>query len=161
MSNKLADLINRYSLQYKCDIETSDTLHGATEVKVPGNIFFNFMQDLKDGAEIDFLSCVSGLDWSYKFEVVYHLYSYKTKEKLVIRVDVDKESPVVASVAPIWLSADWFERETYDMYGIIFEGHPNLKRILQADDFPGHIHRKDWPIGNDEKIILRESNRIY
>lgn len=161
MSNKLAELINKYSSQYKCNIDTSATLHGATEVKVPGKLFFDFMRDLKEKLEIDFLSCISGLDQIEYFEVVYHLYSYKTKDKLVIRVNVDRENPIVSSVTSIWQTANWLERETYDMYGIVFDGHPNLKRILLADDFPGYIHRKDWPIGNDDEFLFRESNRVF
>lgn len=161
MNNKLADLINKYNLQYKCNMEISTALHGAAEVKVPNQIFFNFMSDLKDELEIDFLSCISGLDWVKHLEAVYHLYSYKTKDKFVIRVDIDREDPVVASVTSIWLAANWLERETYDMYGIIFDGHPDLKRILLADDFPGFIHRKDYPIGNDEEFILRENNKVF
>ncbi|MFH0800402.1 MAG: NADH-quinone oxidoreductase subunit C [Pseudomonadota bacterium] len=90
------------------------------------------------------LSCLTGTDRGDHLEVVYHLFSYARKETRVLKAKISKESPEIQSVSPIWPSADWMERETYDLVGIKFTGHPNLKRILNPDDWAGHPLRKDY-----------------
>lgn len=80
-----------------------------------------------------------------RFEVVYHLYSLAKKHRVRIKARVPEEDPVIDSVIPVWVGMDWFEREAYDMYGIIFRDHPNLKRILMYEGFEGHPLRKDYP----------------
>jgi len=92
----------------------------------------------------DYLSCLSGVDAVQHLAVVYHLYSMKHNHKIVLRAEVSREKPEVKSVANLWRTADWHEREAYDMYGIIFEGHPNLCRILLPDDWVGFPLRKDY-----------------
>lgn len=118
------------------------------------------MKELKDKG-FDLLSCITVVDWVDYFELVYHLISTSTKEKAVVKTRIDRNNPSIASVTPLWSTADWHEREAYDLYGVIFQGHPDLKRLLLAEDYPGHPFRKDWPIGYDEKFVLRESNRIF
>ncbi|MBI5234693.1 MAG: NADH-quinone oxidoreductase subunit C [Deltaproteobacteria bacterium] len=91
---------------------------------------------------------VVGVDYmgeAKRFEVVYHLYSIQKKHRLRIKVRVG-EGETVPSVAYIWAGADWPEREIFDMYGIVFDGHPNLKRIYMAEDWEGHPLRKDYPL---------------
>ena len=80
-----------------------------------------------------------------RFAVVYHLYSLSTGKRVRIKTGVPEDDPVVASATDVWKSTDWFEREVYDMYGIRFEGHPNMKRILCHHEFVGHPMRKDYP----------------
>jgi NADH-quinone oxidoreductase subunit C len=80
-----------------------------------------------------------------RFEVVYHLYSTTTKQRIRLKVPLTAEEPVVDSVTDVWRGVDWFERETFDMFGVRFEGHPNLKRILLYEEFVGHPLRKDYP----------------
>lgn len=92
----------------------------------------------------DCLSSLTGTDRGENFEIVYHLFSYSKKESAVHRETVSKESPSVPSVSKIWPSADWMEREVFDLLGVSFEGHPNLKRIMLPDDWPGHPLRKDY-----------------
>lgn len=92
----------------------------------------------------DALNCLTGIDRSDHLEVVYHLFSYGRKETLVLKVRLPKESPEIQSVSSIWPSADWMERETFDLVGIKFIGHPNLRRILNPDDWVGHPLRKDY-----------------
>jgi len=79
-----------------------------------------------------------------RMDVVYHFYSYAFKHKLVVKVPVRRENASVPSVVSIWTTADWQEREVFDMYGIQFQGHPNLKRIFMWDGFPGWPLRKDY-----------------
>lgn len=155
MSDKLSSVIKKYNLS------TTQALHGAVEVQVKKDVLLDLMKDLKNDAEMDFLSCVTGLDWVEDYEIVYHLNSCKTGDKMVIKVRLDKNSPEVDTVTSVWSTANWQEREIFDLYGIKFKRHPNLKRLLLADDHPGHPMRKDWPIGYDEEFVLRESNRIH
>ena len=88
----------------------------------------------------------TGMNWNPRFEVVYHFYSYAKNHRLRLKVRVSEKDPVVPSLTGLWPSADWFEREAWDMFGIRFEGHPNLKRILMYEEFVGHPLRKDFPL---------------
>lgn len=101
---------------------------------------------LRDSLDFDHLSSVSGVDYEDRYEVVYHLWSYSKKKLITLRVKLSKRAPSLQSVTSIWKSADWHEREAYDLFGIRFKGHPNLTRILLDDDFKGHPFRKDYPL---------------
>ena len=108
------------------------------------------MEFLKGNGETPFnlLLDVCGVDYmgqTPRFEVVYHLYSLSQKARLRVRVKLDEADLKIASVMDVWEAADWFEREAYDMYGVIFEGHPNLKRLMMWESFVGHPLRKDYP----------------
>ena len=78
--------------------------------------------------------------------VVYHLYSYVHHHKLVVKVVVPKSNPVVKTVSDVWAAAEWHEREAYDLVGMTFEGHPDLRRILLPEDWEGHPLRKDYKV---------------
>lgn len=81
-----------------------------------------------------------------RFAVVYHLLSTSLNQRIRIKVFIDEKKPIVPSVAEIWKGANWFEREAYDLYGILFDGHPDLRRILTDYGFIGHPFRKDFPL---------------
>lgn len=101
----------------------------------------------EESLQFDSLSCLSGVDYDKdNFAVVYHLYSYALNHKLVLKVIVPKEKPVAATVSDVWATANWHEREAFDMVGIIFEGHPDLRRILCPDDWEGFPLRKDYKV---------------
>jgi NADH-quinone oxidoreductase subunit C len=96
-----------------------------------------------------------------RFAVVYHLISYRHNQRLRVRVFLEGEPPMVDSVVPIWNSADWFEREAFDLFGILFEGHPDLRRILTDYGFIGHPFRKDFPLeGNVEVRYDPDKKRV-
>lgn len=102
---------------------------------------------LRDECGLDYLALLTAVDRPERFEVVYHLWSIKnrTTEPFVLKVYVeDKENPTVPSVTPLWRGANYQEREAYDLMGIRFQGHPNLKRLLLWEGFPGHPLRKDF-----------------
>ena len=92
-------------------------------------------------------------DDEYRFEVVYHFYSSRHNHQLRLKVPVASSEPAVDSLTGLWRSADWFEREVWDMFGIVFRGHPNLKRILLYEEFTGHPLRKDYPIRKRQPLI--------
>ncbi len=95
----------------------------------------------------DALMCLSGVDNNDgSLGVVYHLYSMTNKHKLTVKVTVPKDNPVVASVEKVWRTADWHEREAFDLIGVVFDGHRDLRRILLPDDWEGHPLRKDYTV---------------
>lgn len=101
------------------------------------------------------------IDEVQRFAVVYHLLSIKNNIRLRVRCYVSGEPPRIASVTDIWSSANWFEREAFDLFGIVFEGHPDLRRILTDYGFIGHPFRKDFPLeGNVELRYDEDKKRV-
>jgi NADH-quinone oxidoreductase subunit C len=94
----------------------------------------------------DCLSNLSGVDYPKvgHIQIVYHLLSYPLRHTMVLKVNASRDAPVVASVSGVWQTADWQEREVYDLLGVTFDGHPDLRRILMPEDWPGHPLRKDF-----------------
>jgi len=104
-----------------------------------------FLRD-DDETLFDYLSCLSGIDLKGKLAVVYQLFSMAKRHKITLRVEVPTENPAVQSVESIWKTANWHEREAFDLYGINFVGHPDLRRILLPYDWEGHPLRKDYQV---------------
>lgn len=114
----------------------------------PANIL-EFCKFLKEDPELLFNMCedVTAIDWAVKknrFTVVYHLYSIKNNFRL--RVKTNLEGTETESVTGIWESANWYERETFDMYGIVFKNHPDLRRMYMPEEFEYHPLRKEFPV---------------
>ena len=110
-----------------------------------------------DALAFDYLMDLAGVDYlryddGPRLGVVYHLYSLRHNHRLRLRVRVDEGQPV-PSVTDVWPVANWFEREVYDMFGIEFSGHPDLRRILMYDGFEGHPLRKDYPVNKRQPLI--------
>ena len=100
-------------------------------------------------AGYNFFEDVTAVDWfpsSPRFQLSYHIVSHSHKERIRLRVMLDGAAPVVDSITPVWPSANFYEREVFDLFGIVFEGHPNLCRIMMPDDWQGHPLRKDYPV---------------
>ena len=109
------------------------------------------MKRLKEQFDFNYLMCISGVDYPpEKIELVYHLFSMEKKYRICIKVNLPRETPSVSSVVPIWKGAEWHERETYDLLGVTFENHPDLRRILLPEEFSGHPLRKDYM---DEEVL--------
>lgn len=106
---------------------------------------------------LDYLQDLCGMDYIGRnglprFEVVYHLYSIRHRHMLRLKAVVAEEDCTIHSVMPVWIGANWHERECFDMFGIVFKGHPDLRRILMPEDWQGHPLRKDYPLkGPDEE----------
>ncbi|MBW7475041.1 NADH-quinone oxidoreductase subunit C [Paenibacillus oenotherae] len=92
----------------------------------------------------NYLRNVTGVDCETHMEAVYHLVSLESKQDYAIKIKTDREAPSVASATPIWATANWNEREIYDLLGINFPGHPDMRRIMMPDDWVGHPLRKDY-----------------
>lgn len=128
-------------------------------VNVPTGELISVLKSLRDEQAFDLLSDVTAIDWaegaSPRFTAVYHLYS--TTSHAAIRVATpctgDDAAPTVPSVVPLWPGANWHEREAYDMFGITFEGHPDLRRILMWDGYPYHPLRKEFPLAGIETVL--------
>jgi NADH-quinone oxidoreductase subunit C len=100
-------------------------------------------------AGYNFFEDMTAVDWfpsSPRFQLSYHILSHAFKERIRLRVMVDETDPSVESITSIWPGANFYEREVFDLFGIRFEGHPNLRRILLPDDWQGHPLRKDYPV---------------
>ena len=126
-------------------------------LKLFKNNGFNFLADV---TAIDNLT----LDGFERFAVVYHLLSHETSERVTIKAYVSEDNPELPSVESVWKTADWQEREIYDLFGISFKGHPNLTRIMNPDDYKGHPLRKDYPrLGMKERddfpVVKRGINK--
>jgi len=107
------------------------------------------------GMGFDYLNCISSVDRiaSGELEAVYNLSSLEGPTKALVRVRVPREDPVIRSVVSLWGTANWHEREAYDLMGIRFDGHPDLRRILTSEDWVGHPLRKDY---QDERLVPYE-----
>src|SRR6185437_14073758 len=100
-------------------------------------------------AGYNFFDDMTAVDWhpaSPRFQLSYHLLSHKFREYIRLRVLVDEPDPSVPSITPVWPAANFFEREVFDLFGIRFEEHPDLRRIMMPDEWQGHPLRKDYPV---------------
>jgi NADH-quinone oxidoreductase subunit C len=115
---------------------------------VPAAALVELCQHLKTDPELsmDCLMNLGAIDWPKKnqFEVVYHLFSYAKRHSFILRVQLDKAKPEVPTLEGVWKSANWLEREQFDLMGVVFTGHPDLRRIMMPDDWIGHPLRKDY-----------------
>ncbi|HLC43232.1 MAG TPA: NADH-quinone oxidoreductase subunit C [Methylomirabilota bacterium] len=110
---------------------------------------FDMLMDL---TAVDYLK-YPGREDGPRFEVVYHLYSLPHNHRLRVKVALEEDDPVVPTVVDLWPIANWFEREVWDMFGIRFEGHPDLRRLLMYEEFQGHPLRKDYPVSKRQPLI--------
>jgi NADH-quinone oxidoreductase subunit C len=100
-------------------------------------------------AGYNFFEDMTAVDWypaSPRFQLSYHILSHAYKERIRLRAMVDDPDPSIESICSVWAGANFYEREVFDLFGIRFEGHPNLRRILMPDDWKGHPLRKDYPV---------------
>ena len=121
---------------------------------IPLADFRPLMEFLKTDKAMDFdyPMCQTAVDWpeQNKITPIYHLYSMSQDHKLAIKCELDRNSPKIPTVSDLWAGCEWFERETYDMYGVEFENHPDLRRIMMTDDWVGFPLRKDY---RDSRIV--------
>ncbi len=138
-------------------VESTHAAFGDATAQIACASLLEIMRLLRDEPGLDFemltdLTAVDYLGEEPRFELVYHLYSVKRNHRVRIKSRVPEQDPEIASLVPLWPSADWMEREVWDLYGIRFRGHPDLRRILLYEEFEGHPLRKDFP--NDKRQPL-------
>jgi len=121
-----------------CQVDASSIVELCRFLRDDPRFAFNMLADLC-GADL-------GIDQEPRFEVIYHLNSLTKFHRLRLKATIAGEEPSIASVTSVWKTANWLERETFDMFGILFEGHPDLRRILMPEEFQWHPLRKDYPV---------------
>jgi len=132
------------------DFEISDYKNELT-VKFDKKLIVEISEFLKSETNLQFILCsdITAVDWAKRknrFTVVYNLFSMKNNLRLRLKADVDESDCSIDSVSSVWGSANWQERETYDMYGIKFNNHPDLRRMYMPEEFEYHPLRKDFPL---------------
>lgn len=145
--DRLVQLIKEHVAEDAVEEASINELNGHLPTVVVKNERWRACAELLKNHEelqLNYLRNVSGVDQETHMEVVYHLQSLKTGDNYCVKVKTDRERPSIASVTPIWATANWNEREIYDLLGIDFPGHPDLRRIMMPDDWVGHPLRKDY-----------------
>jgi NADH-quinone oxidoreductase subunit C len=158
MTEKLHEFVNKLKEENSAWVaEVKDAL-GEVTVTVPRESIVDVCWVLKTTHGFDMLADLCGADRGVeedpRFEVNYHLFSTKHHNRLRLKVLLSEDEPNVKSVVSVWKTANWHERETYDLVGVIFDGHPDLRRILLPSDFDGHALRKDYPLRGYEPYSL-------
>jgi NADH-quinone oxidoreductase subunit C len=106
------------------------------------------------------LTAVDRFSSEPRFDVVVHLYSVSLKQRIRLYAGVPEEDPTLDTLVSVWGGANWFEREAYDLYGVRFKGHPDLRRILMYPEFVGHPLRKDYPKEKRQPLVRRQPNSV-
>ncbi|MFQ5415564.1 MAG: NADH-quinone oxidoreductase subunit C [Myxococcota bacterium] len=140
------------------DVVATHAQHGDATAVVARESVVALLRFLRDdpGCAFEMLTDLTAVDYlgeEPRFEVVYHLYSLKRKHRLRLKARVPEDDAVIASAVGVYASADWMEREVFDLYGICFDGHPDLRRILLYDAFEGHPLRKDYPKERRQPLV--------
>lgn len=155
-----SEIAEKLKEKYPEDVVDIQEFGGQVSVVLKKDRILEIFRHLHDEPTLSFdlLKDLCGVDYLGKrearFEVVYHLYSVEHEHMLRVKVPVTESDCSIDSVVPIWIGSDWHERECYDMYGIEFKGHPDLRRILMPEDWEGYPLRKDYPAkgpGPDEE----------
>lgn len=150
--------LERLTAKFADQVLATHDAHGDETAVIKRDRLLDILRFLRDEKDLAFDMPIdlTVVDWYRKreprFEVVYHLYSVTMKHRLRLKVPVDEDDARVPSSYPVWPGFDWYEREAYDLYGVAFDGHPNLKRILMWEGFEGHPLRKDYPINKRQPI---------
>jgi NADH-quinone oxidoreductase subunit C len=156
--------LDRLQEKFPSEVVHTHAMHGDDSAVLKKERLIEIAEFLRDdpGTRFEMLSDLTGVDYlgikEPRFEVVYHLYSLTKKHRLRLKIEVLEETrpgehPTVPSVVSVWKSALWMEREAYDLYGIYFAGHPDLRRILLYPEFEGHPLRKDYPIERRQPLV--------
>jgi len=150
MSEALNDLAGYLGEKLGAKVTASVVAYGELTITVELGDLIGVLNFLRRDAQCQFVSFIdaSGADYpsrSKRFDVVYHLLSPRQNQRIRVKVNTDEETPI-PSATDVFPGADWFEREAYDLYGILFTGHPDLRRLLTDYGFEGHPLRKDFPL---------------
>jgi len=158
MTEKLHGYVENLKEKNAAWVENVVESHGEVTVFVPRESILDICRFLTAEHGFDMLADLCGVDRGPeeepRFEVNYHLFSTIHYSRLRLKVLLSDDDPHVPTLTRLWKTANWHERETYDLFGIIFDGHPDLRRILLPSDFDGHALRKDYPLRGYEPYSL-------
>jgi NADH-quinone oxidoreductase subunit C len=145
------EIVERLKNKFFSEIADVSQFRDQVFVSIKKDKIIDICRYLHDEPDIylDFLADLCGVDYPdrrHRFEVIYNLFSIKYKHRLILEALIPESDPSIDSVVPIWSGANWHEREACDMYGITFNGHPDLRRILMPEDWEGFPQRKDYPL---------------
>ena len=161
LQNRFGDVLQSCNLavdEVTIEVGREQLLEVCTALRDDPGLHFEQLIDL---CGVDYLEYGDGAWQGPRFAVVYHLLSIRNNCRLRVRVFADNEEPRVGSVIPVWNVANWLEREAFDMFGILFDGHPDLRRLLTDYGFIGHPFRKDFPlVGHVEMRYDPERKRV-
>jgi NADH dehydrogenase I D subunit len=157
-------ILDRLKERFPDDVLGVDTYRGDASASVRADHVLDVARFLRDDPALRFdlpvdVTAVDYIGQQPRFEVVYHFYSTQFRHRLRLKARVPDDKPSIASLTPVWIGTNWLERETYDMYGIHFAGHPDLRRIYLWDEFEGHPLRKDYPKEKRQPLIGPGSRR--
>jgi NADH-quinone oxidoreductase subunit C len=130
-------------------IQSGKLDRGELTLEITPEKIFEVSGFLKQEQQFERLSAVTAVDWhpaEPRFEVVYHLHSVAHDQRLRLKCRLSGQAAEIDSVVGVWRSADWYEREVFDMFGVVFRHHPNLRRLLMPENWAGHPLRKDYPV---------------
>jgi NADH-quinone oxidoreductase subunit C len=153
------DLTKRYKARFGDAITDATSDRNQAILVVAGAKLDEIARYSRDDESFDFLTDLTAVDWprrEKRFDLVLNLYSFAKNERLRLKVHVGVDEPVV-SVVDVWPTANWLEREVYDMFGIVFEGHPDLRRLLLPEEWQGYPLRKDYDILQQDTAWVREN----
>ncbi len=163
-------LLDRAHAVLGAKITSSHSFHGDDTIVVESADIYEALSTFKTDAEakLDFLVDLTAVDYyghatkDHRFEVVYHLRAMSTGERLRVKAELDDNEdgtePTIASIHDLWKCANWMEREVFDMFGIKFKAHPDLRRILMYEEFIGYPLRKDYPKDKRQPLVRRDPN---
>lgn len=145
-----AEILNLLRTKFPQAVKSTSTSFGLEVVVIEKDYLLPVMEFLKekpqDYAMLLDLTCVDYLGEEPRFEMVYHLFSLSSNRRLRVKARVSEKDLRIASLTPLWKNANWLEREVYDLFGVEFVGHPDMRRIFMYDGFEGHPLRKDYPL---------------
>jgi NADH-quinone oxidoreductase subunit C len=144
-------IVDKIKSAFGSSLEETSDFRGDLSLTISKDQLVPAAKFLKEDRELQFEMCkdVTAIDWATgkkRFTVVYHIYSFKLNFTLRLKVNIDNNPPSIESVTHIWRGADWYERETFDMYGIEFINHPDLRRIYMPQGFEYYPLRKEFPV---------------
>jgi len=158
MTEKLREFVEKLRSKHASWVADVAEAHGEVTIFVPRESIVDACAFLKSEHGFNMLAdlcgCDRGPEEDPRFEVNYHLFSTRHHNRLRLKVLLSEDNPHVTTVTTLWKTADWHERETYDLFGVIFDGHPDLRRILLPSDFDGHALRKDYPLRGYEPYSM-------
>ncbi len=156
----LNEVLNNLQTSFP-EIQTSEDQFGMVNLLVSKSDIFKLIQNLKEKHGFGFLTDICGAHYPHssgsEFQVIYHLHNLVKNSRIRIKVNLNQEDLSVSSMVALFSAANWMERETFDFYGIVFEGHPDLRRILNMDDMDYHPMRKEYALEDETREDKNDS----